>query len=271
VTFRDARTLEDGAALEADLCIVGAGAAGITIAREFVDHPVRVVLIESGGRTFAHRPQFLYRGENVGTANYPTTHSRFRMFGGSTTRWGGQCRPLDPIDFEARPWIAHSGWPFPYAHLEPWYRRACEVCNLGPWSWQPEVFAGGPPPLPVSGPKLETRIFRFSHPRDFGRAYGHAIPNRAPCHRNMLDRTIAAVAEVGGALARQHGGERPAEGFPYSGAATPPLCSPMFPRASPTAAPTANLTAINGALRIDRRPRGNLRSASIPSPSFPQD
>jgi choline dehydrogenase-like flavoprotein len=73
---------------------------GITLARELAGSTFRVVVLESGGFEFHHRPQLLYLGANVGLPSYSPARSRFRFFGGSTTRWGKQCRPLDAIDFE---------------------------------------------------------------------------------------------------------------------------------------------------------------------------
>ena len=35
-----------------------------------------------------------------------------RYFGGTTNHWGGWCAPPDPIDFEERDSMPHSGWPF---------------------------------------------------------------------------------------------------------------------------------------------------------------
>src|SRR6267142_601579 len=39
---------DPGSEFEADIAIIGAGPAGITIAREFLNSPYRVLLIESG-------------------------------------------------------------------------------------------------------------------------------------------------------------------------------------------------------------------------------
>ena len=70
--------------MEYDLCIIGAGAAGITIAREFVDSRVRVGLIESGGLKPDRETLSLYEGETSETIpssfQYLTT-SRVRYFG----------------------------------------------------------------------------------------------------------------------------------------------------------------------------------------------
>jgi choline dehydrogenase-like flavoprotein len=169
MTIVDARQFTPELPLQADLCIVGAGAAGIALAREFIGRRCRVVVLESGGLQYSRRVQRLYAGENVGLPNYALTYSRFRTFGGSTTRWQAQCRPLDPIDFEARPGIAYSGWPFDRRHLEAWYARAQAVCGLGVdggRAWAPD-----PDALALANHELEAILFRFGHPRDFGRAY----------------------------------------------------------------------------------------------------
>ena len=165
---------------EADVCIVGAGAAGITLAHEFIGSKLKVVLVESGDFTFRHRPQFLYMGENIGLPNYSIAKSRFRTFGGSTTRWGGQCRPFDRIDFEQRDWMPGSGWPFDRGHLDPFYARAPRVCNLLDYEYDPNYWrhiANGPLPIDVSA--LETRIYHFSRSRDFGVTYREPL-SKAP-------------------------------------------------------------------------------------------
>jgi choline dehydrogenase-like flavoprotein len=172
MSFFDLRDMQDGSTVAADLCIIGAGAAGITLAREFAGGTTRVVLLESGDLEFRHRPQFLYIGENKGIENYPTTHSRFRMFGGSTTRWGGQCRPLTSLDFEKRAGIPHSGWPFGLDHLQPYYRRAQKVCSLGPSSYDPDFWLRDEATrLSPSSDLLQSIIYQFSYPSDFGRLY----------------------------------------------------------------------------------------------------
>ena len=168
--IQDARRLS-ATEIQADVAIVGAGAAGIALAREFANQSTRVVVLESGDFDHRHRTQFLYRGENVGRTNISTTFSRFRRFGGSTTRWGGQCRPLDPIDFEARPDMPLSGWPIDYGHLDPYYRRAQNVCKLGRYDYDSRNWhdvGGGP--LPVDSDLLQTRVYQFSHPTDFSRS-----------------------------------------------------------------------------------------------------
>ncbi|HEX9876309.1 MAG TPA: FAD-dependent oxidoreductase [Gammaproteobacteria bacterium] len=107
----DAREVPDGSVLDTDVCIVGAGPAGITIARELTmsSPSVDVTLLESGGLSFDASAQALNRGYNEGFPYYPLEITRLRFFGGTTNHWDGLCGPFDTIDFEPRDWIADSG------------------------------------------------------------------------------------------------------------------------------------------------------------------
>jgi choline dehydrogenase-like flavoprotein len=126
----DARRVPAGAALEADLCIIGAGAAGITLAREFIGTQFRVILLESGGLELDQRTQELYKGRSIGLPYFPLDAARLRYFGGSTNHWGGVCRPFDDLDFERRDWIPFSGWPIRRSDLDPYYPPAVDVVRL---------------------------------------------------------------------------------------------------------------------------------------------
>ena len=107
--FIDSQELTNGALIEADLCIVGAGAAGITLAREFAAHTLQVAVIESGGFESEKETQALYQGSVTGFPYESLDTMRLRYFGGSTNHWAGNCRPLDEADFLQRPWLPYSG------------------------------------------------------------------------------------------------------------------------------------------------------------------
>ena len=79
----DFRELESGGTLEADICVIGAGAAGITLASELTDGRQSVIVLESGGLEFDPEVQNLYDGTNV-RQYFSLTTSRFRLFGGTT-------------------------------------------------------------------------------------------------------------------------------------------------------------------------------------------
>ncbi len=170
--LRDARDVPSEIVLEADVCVVGAGAAGIALARELIGTPLRVVVLESGGLVPGRRTRALLRAPNVGAPYYPLDWIRTAALGGTTDQWGGQCRPLDEVDFEARPEIPRSGWPFGRAHLLPYYRRAHAVCQLGPFAYDAEHWADrARPAWPLDGGRVGTAMFQMSPPTRFGAVY----------------------------------------------------------------------------------------------------
>jgi choline dehydrogenase-like flavoprotein len=119
--------------LTADVCIVGAGPAGITLAHALSGRGIRVLLLESGGRQVEPFSTSLNQGDSIGRPIFRLHQSRLRAFGGTSNHWlddSYRSRPLDPIDFEQRASLPYSGWPIPYAHLTPYYARAAEVSGL---------------------------------------------------------------------------------------------------------------------------------------------
>ncbi len=132
MSMADANLFEDGASIEADVCVVGAGAVGITIARELGEAGVRVVLLESGGLSPDEETQTLY---DLRSAGYPIREnfmSRARYYGGSCNLWAGRNMLLEPLDAEARPWVEASGWPIPHAEIAGRYARAAAALRLPP-------------------------------------------------------------------------------------------------------------------------------------------
>jgi choline dehydrogenase-like flavoprotein len=174
--FIDFRTLPEGSRVEADLCIIGAGAAGITIAREFNGRGIQVCLLESGGIEFDDETQALYEGKNVGLPYYDLDTCRLRYFGGTTNHWSGWCRPLSPIDFEARPHVPYSGWPIARSDLDPYYERANEILEIGPYlsgERYLEEYQIRPPEF--SRELLQGDCWRFSPPTRFNESYRHEL------------------------------------------------------------------------------------------------
>jgi choline dehydrogenase-like flavoprotein len=119
-----------GGYLDADVCVIGAGAAGITIAMEFLHAGADVIVLESGGFTRSQDAERLNDGEAVGIDHESLTAGRMRVLGGATARWGGQCLPADPDMFNRRPWVPQSGWPFALSELEHFYRRAEKLLRI---------------------------------------------------------------------------------------------------------------------------------------------
>ena len=164
---------------EADVCVVGAGPAGLALAGALADAGVRVVLVE-GGREVRHLGDVLAEGQDA----YPqddVTRTRAGGLGGTAGIWsyritnldhqGGDpdagprgCRyaPMDPVDFEARAEVPHSGWPLTRADLDPWYERAQPVCGLGRYDYSPAGWStAARQPLPLPPELVETQMFQF--------------------------------------------------------------------------------------------------------------
>jgi len=148
--------------IETDLVIIGAGPAGLTIAREFFHTSTRVLILESGELKeqahFSalnsvesigeprHPAQVRKRIELVGT-NCPSWSNeaqrfgiRCRVFGGSSHAWLGKSTVFDEIDFAERHWVPYSGWPFRRESLAPYFDRAAKVLNLGPNCYDERVW-----------------------------------------------------------------------------------------------------------------------------------
>lgn len=195
----DGRQVREGALLEADVCIVGAGAAGITIARQLSGGGLDVVMLESGGVVADAETQALYAGRIFGRAYFRLDESRTRRFGGSTHCWSGMCRPLASHDFEARDWVPDSGWPIDYAALLPYYRRAQRVCRLDEFEYGAERWAvAGEPPLALDGDVFDHGVFQIA-PTRFAAAYGDELQRARNVQVHLNANVVDIVATENGA------------------------------------------------------------------------
>ncbi len=116
--------------MRTQVCVIGAGAAGISLTRRLLAAGHEVVLLESGGLDYEARIADLAVGENVGAEYYDLEDSRLRFFGGTTAIWGGRCAELDPIDLEKRDYVPHSGWPIGWDELSHYYDQARPLFGL---------------------------------------------------------------------------------------------------------------------------------------------
>lgn len=191
----DSRDLASNQTLQGDVCIVGAGAAGITLARELSGSGHAVVLLEGGGETYEQESQALYAGSESGPLIGPEaqylTASRLRYLGGSTNHWHGWCRPLDPEDFAAREWVSDSGWPLSREELDPWYERAAPLLEITPFDYD-QTAAGSVPKLLADDPDFEHGYFHLSPPTRFGTAYGGELA-AAEDVRLVLHANVTAI------------------------------------------------------------------------------
>jgi choline dehydrogenase-like flavoprotein len=181
----DARTLDNASLIEGDICIVGAGAAGISMALEWINTPYKVILLEGGGFEYDEKVQELYDGKTTGQHYYPLKACRLHYFGGTTGHWAGFCSPLDHIDFVKRDWVPRSGWPITRDDLDPFYARAHKNLDLGPYDYTVKYWQKSDPlliSLLSDDSVVWNKMWQFSPPTRFGEKYKKTIVNAKNIH-----------------------------------------------------------------------------------------
>lgn len=170
--------IEAGEVVAADVCVVGAGPAGLTLAERLLGGGMRVVVLESGGAVPGDAVD-LAHGEVAGYPYHRLEDTQVRAVGGSWHGWDEwmRARPLDPVDLDTRPWVPASGWPIGWQDLEPHYRWAHEALGLGVWAWGASA-AETPPPSALTGGGLDPVVFRYSNTVDFA-AVRHRLEGAA--------------------------------------------------------------------------------------------
>jgi choline dehydrogenase-like flavoprotein len=189
------KNVQSGDVLQADVCVIGSGAAGITIAIELGRNGADTLLLTGGNLRYKARYQQLYKGTN--NAGIPLERSRHRRFGGTTAVWGGRCIPFDPIDFEARRYIEFSGWPISISELDDYYRRSQEYLDLGTnVSYDVKTALPDAPRNLIEGfddPLLLTnRVEKFSLPTNLGKKYYREISSSKTI-RAVLDAHLVTI------------------------------------------------------------------------------
>ena len=193
----NANSIPDGACLQADVCIIGAGPAGIALTLDLSERGFSVLVLESGFMEEDSKTQRLYEGEVANQALHsPLDKYRQRRFGGSTAIWGGRCMPFDPHDFETRRHVPHSGWPICYEDLLPYYPRANELSEAGRFSYRSEdALESNAPPL-IHGFEskrvLTNGLERFSCPTHFGSRYAKQL-SLAPQVKVLLGANCTGI------------------------------------------------------------------------------
>ena len=167
--FIDLENLEDGASVEADLCIVGSGPAGAAIAMEFAKSKVRVLILEGGGPEPTAANQALYEVENVGAVRTtPQDLVRNRIVGGSSHTWSGRCAAFAEIDFEFETLDSLLRMAAQSADIHPFMERSRDYLGLGPNVYDDCLWKelGISPPRPPFDPAfLRSQFWQYSRDR----------------------------------------------------------------------------------------------------------
>ncbi|NKB48297.1 MAG: FAD-dependent oxidoreductase [Alphaproteobacteria bacterium] len=146
-----------------DVCIAGAGVAGITLAIDLASRGRRVLLLEGGDLEFTETSQNTYKGPIIGRNYFDLDFARLRYLGGASNHWAGWCRPLDAWDFEGHAHIPNSGWPIAKADLDRHFERASRILEI-PAEYNDK-------PVEDSDNAFTQFEFQFSPPVRFGEKY----------------------------------------------------------------------------------------------------
>lgn len=172
--------------LKSQVCVIGAGAAGVTLALELAQKGIEVILLEAGGLDANALPDDDLEG-NIADHQFhaPLTECRSRQLGGTTALWVGRCLPMDPIDFEKRDYVPNSAWPVQFEEIARHYPRANAYCHAGDYAYDLTQALPNAPSSLVPGFQNESvscsRLERWSLPTQFGRHYRKALIG----HRNI--------------------------------------------------------------------------------------
>jgi len=201
----DLEELEAENSLRCQICIIGSGAAGITLALQLQKTFEDILMLEGGGASFEEASQRIYQAEVVGRPHQGVHTGRFRQEGGTTTRWGGQALALTPIDFEARSWVPMSGWPITAQEIDPYYPAAMEMMSLQESLSDEEIwrdFKTRPPTFEDGN--FDTFLTRWSPHPNFAKLYAADLKKsrviRLLLHANVTqivpDDSRAAIKEI---------------------------------------------------------------------------
>lgn len=162
--FQEHKTLRDSY----DVCIIGAGPAGITLGLRLAAAGWSVLLAEGGGHDYAPRSQELYACTSSGLQLY-AEQTRLRYLGGTSNHWAGRCRPFSPSDFSIAPPGDLPGWPIEYAEIARYLPAAMDIVDLPAGADFHAINTG------LDGDEFEPDRFLLSTPTRFAQKYATAL------------------------------------------------------------------------------------------------
>ena len=104
------------------ILIVGSGPAGLSLALELEKNNIKSVVIEAGGYDYSDESQEYYKGTHNNNIISDISESRLRQFGGTSSIWGGWCKPLNKQDYD--------NWDFNFKKLQNYQKEACNILDI---------------------------------------------------------------------------------------------------------------------------------------------
>ena len=182
------------------VCVIGAGIAGLTLAHCLGRQGIDVALLESGGQTPEPRSHALFsQARNIGAPYLGLHKGPYRAVGGTSIAWGAQVLPM-----------AASAWPIHADSLATLYSEAQQLLSLNdlPFDAAPFSAETKTAPLPaISG--IETRFSKsapFSH-RNFAHTLARTLPASVTLylHANVTE-LLPTNASITSTIARNYAG-----------------------------------------------------------------
>jgi hypothetical protein len=178
-----------------DVCIAGAGVAGIVAARRLAAEGLRIALLEAGDREYSAASQDFYSGDVVGHEYFDLAATRLRFLGGTSNHWGGMCRPLDAVDFEAKEYAEWSGWPIRRSDLDPYLSDAASILDID------TRFDGDVISLQSPSDNLMPITFQYSRPTRLREKYADELEESETIEVYLnLALVDILLTEMGGAV-----------------------------------------------------------------------
>jgi choline dehydrogenase-like flavoprotein len=160
MSIRDLRVEENDEAKFTQICVIGAGFAGLVASLRLAKQGYSVVLLESGYQTLEPDIDELNRADTSSTSYAGAMTGRLRGLGGTSRRWGGRLLPLTPHDTGPRPHLSLDGWPFPIHELDIYTPEIEELFGLDNSAFEGDVLDGIDPNsvIPRCDPDIHIRL-----------------------------------------------------------------------------------------------------------------
>jgi choline dehydrogenase-like flavoprotein len=192
----DLDQLETADSLHSPICIIGAGIAGLMLAQRLAGCGMEVCVLEAGGLELEDRSQALYQAEMPAAQHRGSTEGRFRTFGGSSTRWGGQLLPFAEDIFRPAAGSPSLPWPIAENEIKGYYEQIQRIMHLGPLPFTGDLLpALGHKPVAFT-PELRLRYSKWA---PFSkRNLAHTVGRECLAHPRITVYTHANVATLEG-------------------------------------------------------------------------
>jgi len=158
----DLEKVPPGSEFKSDICVIGAGIAGLVLSQKLAACGYDVHLLEAGGQSLEQRSQDLYRGQMKGVFHQGTTEGRFRTYGGASTRWGGQLLSYPEEVFQERALFGNMGWPITGAEIKPHYAEIFRIMGVNDLPFTDDILKGYGTPQAWQSPDVRVRLSKFA-------------------------------------------------------------------------------------------------------------